>query len=101
WREAKLLRCRQKDHGVGLAVLEVTARDVRVEQVQQGHFLVNEVVRSLFHAAVCHARGPGFSLHPLASSTIHDMGYFSNKSIAKSMNTVKQSGCVAKRKLIY
>ncbi len=49
---------------------------------------------ALFHLAVCHARGPGFSLHPLASSTIHDMCYFSNKSIAKSMNTVKQSGCV-------
>jgi hypothetical protein len=30
---------------MGLAVLEVTARDVRVEQVQQGHSLVNEVVR--------------------------------------------------------
>src|SRR5438128_7810909 len=45
WREAKLLLCRQKDHGVGLVVLEVTARDVRVEQVQQDHCLVNEVVR--------------------------------------------------------
>ena len=45
WREAKLLRCRQKDHGVGLAVFEVTARDVRVEQVQQGHSLVYEIVR--------------------------------------------------------
>jgi len=50
---------------------------------------------ALFHSAVCHAPGPGFSLHPLASSTIHDMCYFSNKSIAKSMNTVKQSGCVS------
>src|SRR2546423_10505065 len=30
---------------IGLAVLEVTARDVRVEQVQQGHSLVYEIVR--------------------------------------------------------
>ena len=124
WREARLLQCLQKDHGVGPSVLEVAARDARVEQVQPRHSLVKEVVRQMplsredierdalqeftrvFRRGGCRQReaesvGKGVKLtgldhldHPLMSSTIHDRCYFSNKSIAKSINTVKQSGCV-------
>jgi hypothetical protein len=88
---------------VGLAVLEVTARDARVEQIQPGHSLVNEVVRQtplsredierdalqefahVFRQGDCRQReaesvGKGVKLtgldqldYPLTSSTKHDM----------------------------
>jgi hypothetical protein len=47
WLEARLLRCCQKDDGVGLAVFKVAARDVRAEHVKQGHYLVDEVVQQI------------------------------------------------------
>jgi hypothetical protein len=43
-RESEFLRSRQEDHRIGFPAGEVTAGDVGVEQLLQGHPIVHEAV---------------------------------------------------------